>query len=75
MTLRKNDSILPDYNMWSKQHCVVKKRNFVTFQEAVRIEKYLSQFDDTEDELNYVAQQSSKQQHLKINNNDKKKLI
>lgn len=50
LTLRKDDNILPDYNTWSKQKCTVKRKNFTTFHAAVKAEKYLSQFDDTEDE-------------------------
>ena len=50
MTLRKNDKIEPDVNTWSKQNCTVKRRNFKTFEEGIRAEKYLSRFDDTEDE-------------------------
>jgi len=50
LNLRKDDSILPDFNNWSKQKCTVKRKNFTTFQAAIRAEKYLSQFNDTEDE-------------------------
>ncbi|KAL0130394.1 hypothetical protein PUN28_002216 [Cardiocondyla obscurior] len=52
MNMRKDDTILPDCNNWSKQNCVVKKRNFPTFQAAVKMKKYLSQFDNTDDEEN-----------------------
>lgn len=49
LNLRKDDSILPDCNNWSKQKCTVKRKNFTTFQAAIKAEKYLSQFN-TEDE-------------------------
>ncbi|XP_029677336.1 uncharacterized protein LOC115244088 [Formica exsecta] len=61
LNLRKDESILPDFNNWSKQKCTVKRKNFITFQAAIKAEKYLSRFDDTEDEENYLAQNSSKQ--------------
>lgn len=50
LNLRKDDSILPDFNNWSNQKCTVKRKNFITFQAAIKAEKYLSRFDDTEDE-------------------------
>jgi len=50
LNLRKDDSIVPDYNNWSKQKCTVKRKNFSTFQAANKAEKFLSQFSDTEDE-------------------------
>lgn len=51
ITLRKDDSSFPDFENWSKQKCCVKRKNFTTFQDAVQAERYLSQFDDTEDEI------------------------
>ena len=49
--LRKDDSISPDFKNWSKQKCTVKRTNFTTFEAAIKEEKYLSRFNDTEDEI------------------------
>lgn len=51
LNLRRDDSVLLDFNNWSKQKCIVKRKNFFTFQAAaIKAEKFLSRFDDTEDE-------------------------
>ncbi|KYM96524.1 hypothetical protein ALC62_12817 [Cyphomyrmex costatus] len=56
MNLRKNDSISPDFTNWSKQKCVVKRKNFTTFEDAIKTEKYLGRFNDTEDENEFLIE-------------------
>lgn len=37
-----------------QQKCIVKRTNFTIFEAAVRTERFLSQFSDTEDEEKYI---------------------